>query len=255
MIELYNHPLSPCGEKVRFALLEKGLPFREVVVDLAEKENLRAEFLALNPRGLVPALRDGATVVVESSVINEYLDDAYPAPPLRPSRPGDRARMRVWTKLVDERLHPAWPALAWPVLIRPRWLGKSAGEVEAMLAAMPDPRKRERQRAMLALGTETPEYRASRGVLKDVLDEMERTLAADPWLAGEALSLADLSLLPYVFAAELFGLGPWMLEDRPRCAAWYRRLCDRPAFGGDLRRLYPSPWLERVEAGLRSLSA
>ena len=246
MIQLFNYPLSPCGEKVRYVLLEKHLVFEEVVIDLAVKQNLRPDFLAMNPSGLVPVLRDGDDIVVESSVINEYLEDAYPDRPLRPDTPAGRAAMRLWTKHVDEVLHPAWPAIAWPVLIRPRWKEKSAAEVEALLAAMPDGDKRQQQRSMLALGTDAPEYRTSRAILAATLDRIEATLERAPWLAGSTLSLADLAVLPYVFVADLFGLEHGMFADRPACADWYRRLAKRPAFGGGLRGLYPPALTEEV---------
>lgn len=253
MIRLYNYPLSPCGEKVRYVLLEKRLAFEEIMVDLTRKQNLEADFLAMNPSGLVPVLRDGDHDVTESTVINEYLEDAYPDHPLRPDTPADRATMRLWTKHVDEVLHPAWPPLAWPVLIRPRWMEKSAEEVEALLAAMPDARKRERQRSMLALGTDAPEYKASCRTLADTLDRMEAKLVSDSWLAGATLSLADLALLPYVFVADLFGLADWMFAARPACAGWYHRIGARPAFGGDLRGLYPVAQIEDVSSTARHL--
>ena len=67
-IEVYNYPLSPCGEKVRMALAEKELPFVDIDVDLGSKANLKPDFLRLNPRGLVPVLAHGGTVVADSTV-------------------------------------------------------------------------------------------------------------------------------------------------------------------------------------------
>lgn len=248
MMRLFNYPLSPCGEKVRYVLLEKRLAFEEVVVDLAAKANLESAFLALNPSGLVPVLQDGTRLIRESSVINEYLEDAYPDPPLRPADPVDRATMRLWTKEVDEILHPVWPSIAWPVLIRPRWLEKSPAEIEAMLTAMPDSAKRERQRAMLESREEPPEYKAALAVFAARLDRVEAALGQNDWLAGETLSLADLSMLPYLFVGELVGFSDWMLGGRPGCTDWYRRLARRPAFADGLHSLYPSVELERIRS-------
>jgi glutathione S-transferase len=224
----------------------KAVGLRGIVVDLAMKQNLESDFLAMNPSGLVPVLREGDHVVTESSVINEYLEDAYPGRPLRPDTPAARAAMRLWTKHVDEVLHPAWPPLAWPVLIRPRWMKKSAAEIETLLAAMPDGRKRERQRSMLALGTDAPEYRASCMIFAGTLDRMEARLVSDSWLAGATLSLADLALLPYIFVADLFGLADWMFASRPACADWYQSIGARPALGDGLRGHYPPAQIEEV---------
>ena len=84
MLELYTHPLSPCAQKVRIVLAEKGLDFLSHHVDLPNKENLKPEYLRLNPLGEVPTLVHDSTPVIESSVICEYLDDAYPQIPIFP---------------------------------------------------------------------------------------------------------------------------------------------------------------------------
>ena len=78
MIELYTHPMSPCAQKVRILLAEKGLDWQAHHIDLTQKENLKPEYLKLNPLGVVPTLVDAGKVVIESSIICEYLDDAYP---------------------------------------------------------------------------------------------------------------------------------------------------------------------------------
>ena len=96
MLELYTHPMSPCAQKVRIVLAEKGLPWTGVHVDLAGKENLRPEYLKLNPQGVVPTLVHRGVPVVESSVICEYLDEAFPEPPLMPGDPLIRAEIRNW---------------------------------------------------------------------------------------------------------------------------------------------------------------
>ena len=82
-IEVYNYPLSPCGEKVRFALAEKSLPFLDRHVDLGSKENLGPDFRRLNPKGLVPVLLDDGVAVADSTVILEYIEDRWPQHPLR----------------------------------------------------------------------------------------------------------------------------------------------------------------------------
>ena len=102
-ILLYNYPLSPCGEKVRLALAEKGLAHEIRNVDLGAKENLTAEFLTMSPKGYVPVLVvDGATFI-ESTVINELIDEISPQPPLKPTAFGDRALV-AWPVAGEIRL-------------------------------------------------------------------------------------------------------------------------------------------------------
>ena len=71
--------------------------------------------VALNPKAVVPTLVHDGAVVVESTVICEYLDEVFPDHPIYPKSPLDRAHVRVWTKAVDEELHPACSAITYVV--------------------------------------------------------------------------------------------------------------------------------------------
>src|SRR5215470_3816960 len=102
MLELYHAGLSQASVKVRTTLKEKGLAYQSHYLRLPEGEHLTPEFLAINPDGQVPALIHDGAVITETSVINEYLDDAFPDPPLRPASALERARMRRWSQIVDE---------------------------------------------------------------------------------------------------------------------------------------------------------
>ena len=107
MLELYHAGLSQASVKVRTTLKEKGLAYESRYLRLPEGEHLTPEFLAINPDGQVPALVHDGEVITETSVINEYLDDAFPDPPLRPESAIERARMRRWSQIVDEHLFHA----------------------------------------------------------------------------------------------------------------------------------------------------
>jgi glutathione S-transferase len=78
MLVLYHTPHSTCSQKVRMVLHEKDVPFEEVRIDLGKKEQLKPEYLAINPNGVVPTLVDDGVSIIESSVICEYLDEKYP---------------------------------------------------------------------------------------------------------------------------------------------------------------------------------
>ena len=158
MLELYTHPMSPCAQKVRIVLAEKNLEWTKKHVDLPNKENLQADYLKLNPLGVVPTLVDDGVPVIESSIICEYLEDAYPsAPSLRPADSHQRARMRFWMKHVDSKLHPSCGALQWPMVMRPALLGKSPSEQEELLNKIPELPRRERQRRLLSMGLDAPD--------------------------------------------------------------------------------------------------
>jgi glutathione S-transferase len=107
MLELYHNNLSVCSQKVRIALAEKNLLWTNYHVSLAKGDHLTREFKELNPRGLVPVLVHDGNIIVESTVICTYLDEAFSEPPLMPKNPIERATMRLWCKLPDDILHMA----------------------------------------------------------------------------------------------------------------------------------------------------
>src|ERR1700689_600564 len=102
MLVLYHAAHSTCSQKVRMVLHEKDVKFEAMQIDLGKKEQLKPDYLALNPNGVVPTLVDDGVPIIESSVICEYLDEKYPQNPLVPSNLLERARMRAWTHYIEE---------------------------------------------------------------------------------------------------------------------------------------------------------
>ncbi len=230
MLELFHNDMSTCSQKVRLALAEKGLDWTGHHLNLRAADQQKPDYLALNPNGVVPTLRHNGTIVVESTVINEYLDDAYPAPTLRPAEAMGRARMRQWTKQLDEGLHAATGVLSTCIAFRHQHLeGKTTEEIEAYLARMPDAAKRERQTENIFKGIGSKFFRAAVHRFDNLLTDMEAELGRSAWLAGTELSLADIAYAPYAVRLDHLQLqGLW--DKRPHFAAWYDRLTQRPAF-------------------------
>lgn len=230
MIELWHATHSTCSQKVRLCLAEKGLAWQSRFVDLRAFQHLEPAFLALNPAALVPVLRDNGQVIRESMVINEYLDDAYPEPSLRPRGALERARMREWTIYIAEE--PTW-AVKVPSFqknIRPELAGRYTDEeIRAIAAKMPNRDTAARWVKAVREGFSTAEIQASLDRLARTLDRMELALAGAPWLAGEQYSLADVDMAPFVH--RIAALDARMLEPRERVADWYARIRARPAFG------------------------
>jgi len=228
-LELWHATHSTCSQKVRLCLAEKGLAWKSHFVDLRRFRHLEPEFLALNPDAMVPVLKDGGRVIRESMVINEYLEDAYPEPSLRPRDPSRRAHMREWTLYVAEE--PTW-AVKVPSFqknIRPELAGRySAGEIEAIAARMPNPETAARWVKAVKEGFSPAEIRTSLDRLAKTLERMEAALAGAPWLAGDEYSLADVDMAPFVH--RIAALDSAMIEQRGRVAGWYSRLQARPAF-------------------------
>jgi glutathione S-transferase len=103
MITLYDADRCPYCARVRIVLAEKGVEYETVQVDLADRP---AWIYEKNPLGRVPVLEEGAFVLPESAVVNEYLEERYPEPPLWPADPGERALGRVLVFRFDEFSKP-----------------------------------------------------------------------------------------------------------------------------------------------------
>ena len=230
MLELFHNDMSTCSQKVRLALAEKGLDWTSHHLNLRAADQQKPDYLALNPNGVVPTLRDNGTIVIESTVINEYLDDAFPDPSLRPTDAAARARMRLWTKQLDEGLHAATGVLSSCIAFRHQHLqGKTTEEIKAFLARMPDVAKRERQTENIFKGVESKFFPAAVRRFDKLLGDMEADLAQSAWLAGADYSLADIAYTPYAVRLDHLQLrGMW--DNRPHYADWYDRLSRRPAF-------------------------
>ena len=104
MLQLYSFELCPFAHRVRLALAEKGVAAEPIEIDLKNKP---ASFVRISPCGRVPLLLHGEAKLWESAVINEYLDEVFPDPPLMPASLPDRALARIWVKFADERLYSA----------------------------------------------------------------------------------------------------------------------------------------------------
>jgi glutathione S-transferase len=140
MLELYHNDMSTCAQKVRLTLAEKGLTWENHHLDLRAGDQQNPEYLKLNPRGVVPTIVDTGKVVRESTVIMEYLDDAYPNPSLRPLDSHARAQMRLWTKRLDEGHHDiATATLSMGIAFRFQYLEKGQEACDALINRIPDP--------------------------------------------------------------------------------------------------------------------
>ena len=245
MLELYTHPMSPCAQKVRIVLAEKGLDWEKRPVNLAEKENLRPEYLKLNPLGVVPTLVDGGKPVIESSIICEYLEDRFPEPELRPVDPYHTSQMRFWMKHVDIKVHPSCGALQWPLLMADKLKTLSEAEMNAIIDKVVEKPRRERQRRLLKMGYDAPDIRDAVATYEKTIADMEHTLERQDWLAGDRFSLADASMAPYFQTLYQFGWTDWYLS-RKKVADWYERCFDRPSYRTGVAADFPAEKLAEL---------
>ncbi|HYW20603.1 MAG TPA: glutathione S-transferase family protein [Nodularia sp. (in: cyanobacteria)] len=107
-IKIYSAVVCPYAHRSRLVLQEKGVDFELIEIDLQKKPE---GFTDISPYGKVPAIAHGDQRVWESAVINEYLDEVFPHPPLLPSSPIAKAQARIWIDFANTRLVPAFSTL------------------------------------------------------------------------------------------------------------------------------------------------
>jgi glutathione S-transferase len=234
MLTLYHHGSSVCAAKVRFALGEKGLPWEGRYLDILKGDQFAPEYVKLNPKAVVPTLIHDGRVIVESTVINEYIDETFPDPPLKPADPPARAAMRIWTKAVDEALHPACAEVTFSACHRHIIRRLPQKEYQAFLASTPPvsvtPGWHARKQEIVARGFDAPGLSETYRLYDSYLDKMETALADRPWLAGGTFSLADIAITPYVNRLDMLGMSTLWARSRPRVADWFERIKARPTF-------------------------
>ena len=195
MIKLYDFKSSPNCQRVKVVLAEKNLPYEIVPVDLTKKEQKNADYLKMNPYGKVPVLTDDNTVLYESLIINEYLEEKYPATSLLPKEPGKKAKARILTDYGMAHFDSPYQKL----------------RMELMKEA-----KEQSQ----------PTIDAAKAELKKLLQRFEEELGEQQYLLGD-FSLVDANLIPRFTRLEGFGILPD--PSLPRLGKYMERMKARPS--------------------------
>lgn len=230
MLTLYNAPHSTCSQKVRICLAEKGLPFEDLRLDLGKgKDQLKSEYLKLNPNGVVPTLVDDGDVIIDSSVICEYLDEKYPAPRLTPADAAQRAKMRAWMRYFEEVPTAAVRVPSFNMGFLPRYAGLGEKRFRAEQSDI-RPIRKHFYRRMGTQGFQRADVEAALDQIDSTCARMDAALVEGPWLMGSQYSLADIVVTPSIDRmADLGYSGIWS-DKYPRVTAWYARMQARPAF-------------------------
>jgi len=194
-IQLYDFASSPNCQRVKVVLAEKKLPYEAVPIDLRKGEQKKPDFLKLNPNGKVPVIIDGSTVLYESCIINEYLEDKYPEPPLMPKDPDRKARIRLLIDYGLDQMDSSYQKL----------------RIESM--------KSEQEKNQEIIEN-------ARNEIKNLLQRFEREIGDQGYLAGD-FSLLDAALIPRFLRLEGFGVLPD--SSLPRLGKWLQRMKERPS--------------------------
>jgi len=226
-LELYNAAQSTCSQKVRLVLHEKGLDFVDHRLKLFAGDQLKDDYLKINPNGVVPALLHDGEVVIESSVIVEYLDEVFPDARLTPADPAGRARMRIWQRFIDEVPTPAVRYPSYNQAFANHFRDMDAAEFERIAAAKPLRKHFFRKFARTGFSQEALDEAEERVAL--TASRMDAALQDTEWLAGDRITLADFCMLPLIDRADDLGLGH-LWAGRPAVIDWYARMRARPSY-------------------------
>ena len=217
MLDVYWGSGSPFAWRVLLALEIKGLPYRSNLIEFSKRQHKTPEFLALNPRGKVPVIRDGSFVLSESLAILAYLDRKSPEPPLFGLSAEEAGR--IWHSISEtiSYLEPTGYKIVAPI-----FFDRTEESAEDIRAAVQP--------------------------LRAELAGMERKLDHAAWLGGDRISAADVVAHPVIEmilraaakeSAKRFDLGLAPFEDHyPRLSTWRERIRSLPGY----ERTYPPHW-------------
>ena len=229
MLDLYHYEPTANSMKVLLCFKEKQLEFTSHYVDLHNFEQHSPEYVAINPNGQVPALVHDGAVITESTVINEYVDELFGDIPLRPATALGRARMRIWTKFVDEYYNPSVSLIGWHHIIKGIVAELTEEEFEEKLKKIPLEEQRVKWRLAAKQAFPKEELDEAKRKIGHSIQRMEKQLAETPWLAGDDYSLADVAC--YTLTAAVPRFFPEFLSETtaPHTWKWLQTMNERPA--------------------------
>lgn len=236
MLVLYEHSTSVCVIKVRLTLLEKGIPYEGRFIDLRRGGQFDRDYVRIHPGAVVPALLYEGKSILESSVIQYFLEDLHPDPAMMPDDLLWRHRVRWLMKFIDDSIHPAAGPLTQGIAFRKDYPTSDA--IEARLAQLVDPRRRDRQRSVFTEAVDSPFIVDAVRNFDRLVTEMELTLATGPWLGGNLYSLADAAATPYINRLDMLGLLDLFTGHRPHVSDWFDRVRARPSFDQGITNWY-----------------
>jgi glutathione S-transferase len=225
---LYNAPQSTCSQRVRFVFNAKKLPFDEVKLNLLDGDQLKPEYLKLNPNGVVPTLDHDGAIVIDSTVIIEYLDEIAPEEGFTPENPVERARMRALMHFIDEMPAAAVRVPTFNLAFLPTFQKMSRDDFVAM--AESKPLRREFMLTMGQTGFPRHDMDAALARLRRTYERMDAEIehSGGPWLLGAEISLADVAVMPALVRMHDLGMAAW--QDLPRVATWFDNIRAQAAF-------------------------
>jgi len=230
MLKLYHGATSVCSQKVRVGLEELGLPYESVLLDLQRGDQFAPSYLQLNPGAVVPTLVDNGLVVVESSLILDYLDREKGEGRLTPNGKAVKVVAAHWLLRTLE-IHAAINTLTFATAARDALLSSRTPEqIAETLARMPDQVAATKRRVLLEQGLEAIFVEQALRQLRRMFCDMQAALEEGAWLAGSAFSKVDVALIAYVDRLERLGFSGFWRDEFPALQNWLAAMQVRPSY-------------------------
>ena len=234
MLKYYHAEPAANSLKSMIPLKEKGLDFESIYVDLHKFEQHADWFVAVNPEGQVPVLDHDGAIITHTTVINEYLEDAFPdaqpeSGPLRPADPVGKARMRYWNKFVDEHVMNHVSMHGWHRMVGVIARNIESGEFEKLLENIPLPDQRKKWMTARS-GFSQADLANATDKIVFAVNKVEAQLGTSTWIAGDMYTTADINFYS-MCGMMVHRMFPEMEIDAryPRLVDWRTRMEARPA--------------------------
>ena len=227
-LKYYHAEPAANSLKSMIPLLEKGLAFESIYVDLHKFEQHSAWFVAINPEGQVPVLDHDGDIITHTTVINEYLEDVFPDVPLRPRNAVAAARMRYWNKFVDEHVMNHVSMHGWHRMVGIIARKIESGEFEKLMERIPLPDQRKKWQTARSGFSEADLANATEKIIY-AIEKVDAQLASTKWLAGDEYTLADINFYSMCGMMVERMFPELKVATRcPRLVAWREKMTARP---------------------------
>lgn len=230
MLKLYHGKGSVCSVKVRIGLAEKCLNWESFLIDLPKGEQFAPDYLKLNPNAVVPTLVDGDFVVIESSVILQYIDNLNDDYILMPTDVKARTITLIWLlRCLD--IHAAINTMTFSTVGREKIIAvKTAEEIEKSINKMPNPKAASKRLDLINNGLSSQHVVADFFTLHRLLDDMQTALEKSTWLTGNNYQMADTALIAYVDRLDRLGMSGLWEQRFPAISNWLEASKARPSY-------------------------
>jgi glutathione S-transferase len=203
MIELYGADYSVYVRSSRLALIEKGVPYRPIPVDVFASGGPPADYIELQPFGKIPALKHEGFTLYETAAILRYVDEAFDGPDLQPEDTQTRARMNQILSILD---HHAYRTLVWDIYVERVSKTRNGAPADEVKIA------------------------SALGPARTIVSALEALAVDGPFLLGDRISLADCHAAPMLALFEKAEEGRLLLRSAPKLSAWLAGFKERHSF-------------------------